>query len=620
MMAAGSDRTEDIGRHLTSPGRFLFHYVRVRSSVFLVLGVGVVSAAGAAVSVQYVIKLLVDVMAGPAEGKNAVWTVLAFFVCLIAFENLCWRLVGWLTCRTTVDAGVEMRLDLFEYLNRQPMRYFADNLAGSLGQRITATAGNFGAFVNTLVWRVVPPCIDFLGALIIFSSINLGMTGALAFSVILVTWLLIWFGERGRPTHRDYSGRAGTVAGELVDTISNMWAVKAFSAREREYERLRTSFDAEASAQRASWMHIEKARLLHDVVLCAAAAGMLAWAITLWTAGGITPGDVVVVSTLTFRILHSSRDLALSLVDIGRQVGFIDETLSTIGQKQTVLDQSDAPPLRPSTGTIEFKDVSFSYAGDGARDATHELSLVIPGGQKVGIVGPSGAGKSTLVHLLQRLYDVDRGCILIDGQPIDRVTQDSLRAALAVVPQEIGLFHRNVRDNIRFARPSATDEEVVAAARSANCEAFVATLPEAYDTIVGERGMRLSGGQRQRVGIARAFLKNAPIIILDEATSALDTESEIQIQNSVMNQMKGRTVVAVAHRLSTLATFDRVIVIQDGRVVQDGPPGQLLAEDGLYRRMWRLQARGLSIYEVPPASAEGEESIRPAAHRASATG
>jgi ATP-binding cassette subfamily B protein len=555
----------------------------------------VVGAAGAAVSIQYVLTMLVDIMAGPVEARGHVWIALGFFVGLIAMESVCWRIVGWLTCRTTVSAGVDMRLDLFEYLNRQPMRYFADNLAGSLGQRITATAGNFGALTNTLVWRVLPPCIDFAGALIIFSQVDLGMTAALAIVVVVVTALLIWFGERGRSRHRRYSGLASGVAGELVDTITNMWAVKAFSARQREHQRLADGFRGEASAQRTSWMHIEKARLLHDVVLCLAAAAMLSWAVTLWSQGRITPGDVVVVSTLTFRILHSSRDLALSLVDLSQQFGFVDETLQTIGQPRTVVNAPNATALVPRSGTVEFRSVSFSYGGP--REVTHELSLTIPAGQKIGIVGPSGAGKSTLVNLLQRLWDVKEGEILIDGERIADVTQDSLRASLAVVPQEIILFHRSILDNIRFGRPDATDEEVIDAARAAYCDSFIRVLPQGYNTVVGERGAKLSGGQRQRIGIARAFLKNAPIIVFDEATSALDTESEIEIQRSLVRRMRNRTVIAVAHRLSTLTSFDRVIVIQNGRIVEDGTPAQLRKQNGVFEAMWRLQAQGLSIDE-----------------------
>ncbi|MGA0597869.1 ABC transporter ATP-binding protein [Enterovirga sp. CN4-39] len=581
--------------YLRGPAAFILHYVRNWAWGFTAIFLFVVLAAGAAIGLQYVLKVLVDIMAGPAEGRAHVWTALAFFVGLIAAESLSWRVVGWLTCRTTVGVGVDMRLDLFEYLNRQPMRYFAENLAGSLGQRITATAGNFGALANTLIWRVLPPCIDFAGALIIFSSINLAMMAALGAVVVLVTTLLVVFGERGRSRHRRYSGLAGEVAGELVDTITNTWAVKAFSARQREYARLERGFREEAAAQRRSWMHIEKARALNDLVLTVAAGSMLVWAVTLWTEGRVTPGDVVVVSTLTFRILHSSRDLALSLVDLSQQFGFIDETLRKIAQPRTVVNAPDARTLVPDGGRVEFRGVSFSYGGP--REVTHELSLTIPAGQKIGIVGPSGAGKSTLVNLLQRLWDVDEGEILIDGQPIAEVTQDSLRAALAVVPQEIILFHRSIMENIRFGRADATDEEVIEASRAAYCDSFVRSLPEGYDTIVGERGAKLSGGQRQRIGIARAFLKDAPIIILDEATSALDTESEIEIQHSLVRRMQGRTVIAVAHRLSTLTAFDRVIVIQHGRIVEDGTPAQLRKQNGVFEAMWRLQARGLSVDE-----------------------
>ncbi|MBZ9739975.1 MULTISPECIES: ABC transporter ATP-binding protein [unclassified Mesorhizobium] len=225
----------------------------------------------------------------------------------------------------------------------------------------------------------------------------------------------------------------------------------------------------------------------------------------------------------------------------GPAFGFIEDTLRIIGQPQTVVDLPHAPAIRPRGGAIEFRKVSFTYGTQ--VDAIHNLNLSIPPGQKVGIVGPSGAGKSTFVHLLQRLYDVQGGEILIDGQPIASVTQDSLREALAVVPQEILLFHRTVLENIRFARSEATDEEVYAAARAAHCEAFIARLPQGYDTLVGERGVKLSGGQRQRIGIARAFLKAAPVIVLDEATSALDTESELVIQSSLVKMFRDRTVI-----------------------------------------------------------------------------
>jgi ATP-binding cassette subfamily B protein len=288
--------------------------------------------------------------------------------------------------------------------------------------------------------------------------------------------------------------------------------------------------------------------------------------------------------------------MALSLVDMVQQFGYIDETLRVIGQPQSVCDGPNAPDLKSRGGTIEFRDVSFAYGG--GRDAVHDIDLRIPAGQKIGIVGPSGAGKSTLIHILQRLYDVQKGEIVIDGQSIRSVTQDSLRTALSVVPQEISLFHRTVMENIRFGRPDATDEEVFAAARAAYCDGFVRSLPDGYETVVGERGMKLSGGQRQRIGIARAFLKDAPIIILDEATSALDTESEMEVQKALVRLMRDRTVIAVAHRLSTLTAFDRIIVMMGGRIVEDGTAMDLRQQRGLFDRMWRLQAEGLSLDEI----------------------
>lgn len=581
---------------LRGPGAFILHYVRAHLLQFTVLAAMIVGAAGCAVGVQYVMKLLVDAMAGPRHGNDAVWMALTLFITLTAMESILWRISGWLCCRTTVGVGVDMRLDLFDYLNGQPMRYFAENLAGSLGQRITATAGNFGALINTVVWRVMPPLIDFLGALVVFALVDVRMMAALAVFVVLVTGGMILFGERGRHHHRTYAGHSNNVSGELIDVISNMWAVKAFSARQRERNRLARDFGIEAAAQRASWMYTEKARVLHDVCMWVMAGVMLSWCVHLWSIGQITPGDVVVVSVLTFRILHGSREIALSLVDMVQQFGYIDDTLRVIAQPQSVCDTREAAKLERKGGAVDFKAVNFTYGG--SRDAVHDIDLHIPAGQKIGIVGPSGAGKSTLVHLLQRLYDVQKGEILIDGQGLQTITQDSLREALAVVPQEITLFHRSVMDNIRFGKPDATDEEVLAAAKAAYCDGFIRALPQGYDTIVGERGTKLSGGQRQRIGIARAFLKDAPIIILDEATSALDTESEMEIQRALVRLMRDRTVIAVAHRLSTLTAFDRIVVMMNGRIVEDGTAADLRRQNGLFDRMWRLQAEGMSLDAV----------------------
>jgi ATP-binding cassette subfamily B protein len=319
---------------------------------------------------------------------------------------------------------------------------------------------------------------------------------------------------------------------------------------------------------------------------------MLCWAVSAWSTGRITPGDVVVISTLTFRILHGSRDVAIAVVDIFQQLGYVEDTIRAVGQVHSIADSPDAPAIVAGRGRVEFRNVSFGYEGDPT--ILHHVSLAVHAGEKVGIVGTSGAGKTTIVHLMQRLYEPQSGEVLIDGQPIGSVTQDSLRAVLSVVPQEIVLFHRSVMENIRFGRPGASDEEVRWAARAAHCEAFIGRLSQGYHTLLGERGVKLSGGQRQRIGIARALLKDAPILILDEATSSLDTESEIQIHRNIVNLLRGRTVVAVAHRLSTLAAFDRILVVDQGRIVEEGTPAELRRRGSLFAKMWRLQAEGLT--------------------------
>jgi ATP-binding cassette, subfamily B, bacterial len=578
---------------LRRPLSFLAHYVCRRPWHFAGLLALVVAAAACSVGVQVGMKLLVDAMAGPERNAGAVWTPLALFIGLIGIENALWRSGGWLGSRTIVGVGVDIRLDLFEHLSGHPVGYFADHFAGSLGNRITSTAGAVGALISTLAWNIVPPCTDFVGAVIVLTTIDWRMAAALTAFVGLAAGGIALFGERGRPLHRAYADQASYVGGELVDVVSNIWAVKAFSARARERARLADKFAVEAQAQRQSWVYLEKTRVLHDVCLWVMAGSMLAWAISLWNAGQVTPGDVVIVSALTFRILHGSRDLAFAFVGMTQHLGFVAETLRVIGQPHGVSDAPWASRLINLGGSIAFEDVSFAYA-DGRR-VFEKFTLRIPAGQRIGVVGPSGAGKSTLVGLLQRLDDVQNGRVLIDGQCVTGVTQDSLRAAIAVVPQEISLFHRSVMENIRYGRPDASDEEVVAAARYAYCDEFIRALPAGYDTPVGERGIKLSGGQRQRIGIARAFLKNAPIIILDEATSALDTESEMEIQRALAGLMRGRTVLAVAHRLSTLSSFDRLIVLVDGHIVEDGSPSELRRRGGTFDALWRLQAEGFTL-------------------------
>ncbi|WP_312442996.1 ABC transporter ATP-binding protein [Stutzerimonas kunmingensis] len=574
------------------PVAFLWHYICARPWHFGGLLALIIGAASCAVAVQYGMKLLVDAMAqGTADrGSANVWWPLGLFIGLIVTENVFWRLGGWLGCRTVVASVVDIRVDLFKHLTGHPMRYFTEHFAGSLGNRISAVGQAAGAIYGGLAWKIVPPIVDFLGAVVVLLTVDVRMAVALILFVAIVAVLITGFGIRGRYKHQRFAAQSARVGGELVDAVSNVWTIKAFSARDREAERLAHEIGFEARAQRRSWMYLEKARVMHDICLSVMAGGMLIWAIKLWIGGSVTAGDVVLVSALTFRILHGSRDLALALVDATQQLGAIDDTLRIIVQPHG-LEDTDTQ-LMLAEGDITFERIRFAYPGRGV--VFEDLDLHIPAGQKVGVVGSSGAGKSTLINLLQRLDDVQSGRILVDGQDIRSVSQDSLREKIAVVPQETALFNRSIRENIRYGRPDASDEEVVEAARSAFCDGFIRELPQGYDTLVGERGVMLSGGQRQRLGIARAFLKDAPILILDEATSALDTQSEAEIQAALNNLVHNRTVVAVAHRLSTLSSFDRIIVLRDGRIVEDGPPQELRSRGGEFDALWRMQAEGFT--------------------------
>jgi ATP-binding cassette subfamily B protein len=578
------------------PLAFLFHYVRARPISFLCLGLLIVSAASCAVIVQYGMKLIVDAMSTDNRAAADVWSPLLFFLCLIALESALWRAGGWLGCRTIVASCADMRVDLFDHLTGHAMPFFRRHLTGALGNRISSTATASGIIFSTLTWNVTPPCVEFIGATVILLTIDWRLALALMVFVTLVATVIVAFGTRGRQLHETYGMHASRVGGEIVDTVSNIWAVQAFAARHRESERLKWEVSQEARAQRRSWMYLEKARVLHDVFLWLMAGTMLFWALYSWRKGTLSTGDVVVVSALAFRILHGSRDLALALVGTAQQFGVIAEMLSVVAQPHGMKDAVDAKPYVPGGGAIEFDNVDYAYP-DG-HVVFRKLNLSIPAGQKLGVVGPSGAGKSTLLALLQRLDDTRGGSISLDGQPLRSLTRDSLRQAIAVVPQDVPLFRRTVMENIRYGRPDATDEEVYEAARLANCDEFIEALPNGYHTLLVERGASLSGGQRQRLSMARAFLKNAPILVLDEATSSLDSRSEERVQQALTELMRHRTVLAAAHRLSTLSAFDRIIVLDEGRIVEDGSPEVLRARGGLFSTLWRMQSKEAPLNET----------------------
>jgi ATP-binding cassette subfamily B protein len=429
---------------------------------------------------------------------------------------------------------------------------------------------------------VLPPCIATVAAIALIGTVSLPMSAGLIVIAGGMVIAMFHLAAAGKPLHDDFADKAAAVDGEMVDVINNMPLVRAFCGLSFEHDRFDATVNRELTARGRSLRYLEKLRLIHAAVTVALTIALLAWAIVLWQRGAATTGDVVLVCTLGLSILSATRDLAVALVDVTQHVARLTEAIATLLLPHELRDHPEAEPLVKSGAAIAFNNISFRYPG--GLQVFDKFSLRIQPGQRVGLVGQSGGGKSSLFVLLQRFYDVQHGSITIDGQDISRVTQQSLRQAISVVPQDISLFHRSIMENIRYGRPSATDAEVLRAAIAARCD-FVETLPEGLATMVGDRGVKLSGGQRQRIAIARAFVKDAPILLLDEATAALDSESEEAIREALGRLMRGRTVITIAHRLATLRNFDRVVMLKAGKIIEDGPPDRLMEGQGPYREL-----------------------------------
>jgi ATP-binding cassette subfamily B protein len=570
--------------------RFLARYVRRRFFSHCVVLGAVLTAVACNVGSQYAVKHLVDVLGMHWPSPATLWGAVAILLGLVAGDNLLWRVAGWASTHAFVAVGGDMRLELFAHLSGQGTQYFVEQLPGALAGRITAAANAAWLIENSITWNTIPPGAAVIASIVVLGTINWHLTVVLLLVVTLLGGFIAWLASHGRELHQNFAGHAAHVSGDLTDIVSNIGLVRAFGAAGREQQRLSMKIQDEMHAQRLSLRSLERLRLFHAITVFGVTAGVLVWSVELWRRGQITTGDVVLTTTLGFTVLHASRDFAMAIVDLVQQFAKMREAVQVLALPHEMKDAPDASPLVVKEGAISFRQVSFTYP-NGQR-VLNGFNLEVTGGQKVGLVGRSGAGKSTIVALLQRLYDPDQGEVLIDGQSIGHVTQESLRGAIAVVQQDISLFHRSLLENLRYGRPDAADEEVYRAVEAARCTEFINRMPNGFATLVGERGTRLSGGQRQRIAIARAFLMDSPIVVLDEATSALDTESEQSIQEALARLFKGRTVIAIAHRLSTLDSFDRIVVLDRGRIVEDGPPRRLLqSKGGIYSRMYGRQLR-----------------------------
>jgi ATP-binding cassette subfamily B protein len=564
------------------PFAFVLRYLRQRLAPHVVILTCVVAAVACSVGTQYGVKYLVDGLSGGPARAGSVWLAFIFLMTLIAADNFLWRIASWTASFTFVGVTGDLRRDIFRHLTGHAPSYFSDRLPGMLTSRITATSNAVFTVENMFVWNVLPPCIATIAAIALIGTVSPLMAGGLMVIAGAMVIAMFHMAAAGRPLHDEFADKAAAVDGEMVDVINNMPLVRAFCGLRMEHDRFDKTVNKELTARGRSLRYLEKLRLTHAAITVVLTIALLAWVIVLWQHGRATTGDVVLVCTLGLSILNATRDLAVALVDVTQHVARLTEAIATLLLPHELRDHPEAEPLVKAGAAIVFNKVSFRYPG-GVK-VFDKFSLRLNAGQRVGLVGQSGGGKSTIFTLLQRFYDVNQGHIAIDGQNISRVTQESLRAAISVVPQDISLFHRSIMENIRYGRPTATDAEVLRAAIAARCD-FVETLPEGLATQVGDRGVKLSGGQRQRIAIARAFLKDAPILLLDEATAALDSESEEAIREALGRLMRGRTVIAIAHRLATLRNFDRVIMLQGGKIIEDGPPDRLMQGTGPYQEL-----------------------------------
>jgi len=490
---------------------------------------------------------------------------------------------------------MRLRWNFHRLMLGQSMSFYQDEFAGRVATKVMQTALAVRDAWMTATDILAFIVIYFVTMLAIVGSFDLRMLAPFLGWLTLYALSLVYFVPRLGKVAAAQADARSLMTGRVTDAYTNIATVKLFSHASREAGFARASMQefmhtAYAQGRLVSGFEIINHTL--SMLLIAATAGVALW---LWTLGEVGVGAVAAASAMALRLNGIAHWIMWEVASLFEHVGTVEDGIRTLSRVHTVVDAPDARPLRVTRGEIAFEHVTFAYGGQ--RTVVDDLRLHIRPGEKIGLVGRSGAGKSTIVNLLLRFYDVEQGAILIDGQDIAQVTQDSLRAQIGMVTQDTSLLHRSVRDNIVYGRPDASEDAMIAAAKRAEAEEFIASLSDVrgrrgYDAHVGERGVKLSGGQRQRIAIARVMLKDAPILLLDEATSALDSEVENAIQQSLYRLMEGKTVVAIAHRLSTIAAMDRLVVMDRGRIVEEGDHRTLLEQGGLYARLWAHQSGG----------------------------
>jgi ATP-binding cassette subfamily B protein len=574
----------------STPFRF-FIFITKQHKKWAYLAIGaVIVASSANAGSSYFFKLIIDAV--EANNLNAAMQWGLLFPVAILFIQLTYRFSGYAGMNWTVGSNKTAMDILTKYLFRHSHGYFVDRFAGSITNKLRNVTGAFDEMIPDFLWAHLNAAVAFVVTFILILLVDVKSSLLFLFLILVLAIVNKRFAVKKAKVAKEYAEAGTVIQGRVADTFSNASTVRQYVQQIYEHEQLSELTTDKYNKGIINWFYTEKLLIANSFILSFFAIGMFWLLVTKWGEGQISTGDFVLVLALVTNITGSLLFIGRAFNATARTIGQLREGLDDILLPYEIEDVSLAKELMVTSAKIEWRSVNFNFTGVGVFE---DFNLQIAPKQRLGLVGSSGAGKSTFVSLLLRQHELISGEILVDGQNIASVTQDSLRSTIALVPQEPMLFHRTIKENIAYSRPSATLDEVIEVAKKAQAHEFISRLPLGYDTMVGERGVKLSGGQKQRVAIARAMLKNAPILILDEATSALDSESEKEIQKALHILMEGKTVIAIAHRLSTLREMDRIIVLSEGKVIEDGKHEDLLKSSGQYSNLWSHQAGGFIL-------------------------
>jgi ATP-binding cassette subfamily B protein len=545
------------------------------------------------IAAPYVLSLFIDrLQSGEITLDNSWGLITAYGALIFGGEVILWRLALYFAWTFQVKGQRDLYIAVFDTLSRQDMRFHANRFGGSLVSQSTKLVGSFERFWDIIVWSIIPMLTTVIGSVVTLSVLGLWQYALFLVAYFITFTVIVIISSRFLTTrNREEASASNKSNGYLADMVTNISTVKAFGKEDDEHASATTYAEKWAhTSHRLKWGVLGVTTAFSTMYALAAVAAFI-FAVLGAQYGIASAGLVYLVFVYALNVNRQVWELNSITRSYTRVLGDADEMTKILAQDSDIVDRSDKV-LVAAKGAIAFEDVDFTHDKGDGEAVFQKLNLVIPAGQRVGVVGHSGSGKTTLTRILLRFSDIDSGKISIDGQDIGSVTQKSLHESIAYVSQEPMLFHRTLHENIAYGKPDASIKEIKRAAELAHATDFIDGLKDGFDTLVGERGVKLSGGQRQRIAIARAILKDAPILVLDEATSALDSESEKMIQASLDDLMKGRTSIVIAHRLSTIAKLDRIIVLHEGTIVEDGTHDHLLKKKGTYANLWSHQSGG----------------------------